>query len=487
LSEGAAVTYRNLILAAFISSPGHPVWQWLAKRSGRIAGLRLELSLAVPGDYDYADDEEEDGEDSTEGTYQLPDWTQPLQTLSGIPDVELKVEWLGGIADLDHPCIALWLKQYGQLISHLTVEVHVSTYMLKLREFTDAASPCRSIDLTIRHYSSQAIDLADLEPVACSLKRFMWWHGSLRGATVFTGMTQLVHLDLPDVVFRSEEPWGLLANVTTLQGLHLGGSASGDPSPLSALTGLSFLSLESSQFEADDQTPFSFSSLPPLSTLQQLECLHLESHACAATSLQGLAGLSNLRVLELELEADEGRLRSLEGISPRVVEVSVHYAPNLVSLAGMEGCISLVSLTLGHCGVSSLQPLRGLTSMTELKVYDCCLTSLEGFASMSLQSISLKHCRSLTQLDGVQHLSALKSLVVAECGVTSLHPLSELGEGLQRLCVIGCKRVLEEVLELPHVQPTIYLNVSDSNVKEVVVAGLVKPARIGEEGRFLCL
>jgi hypothetical protein len=45
LSEGPAMTYSNLSLAAAISSPDHPVWKWLQKRRGRIAGLSLKLRV----------------------------------------------------------------------------------------------------------------------------------------------------------------------------------------------------------------------------------------------------------------------------------------------------------------------------------------------------------------------------------------------------------------------------------------------------------
>jgi hypothetical protein len=60
--------------------------------------------------------------------------------------------------------------------------------------------------------------------------------------------------------------------------------------------------------------------------------------------------------------------------------------------------------------------------------------------------------------------------------VTSLEPLSQLGEGLQELKVYGCRRVQEEVLELPHVQPTAVVDVEESNVREVVLAGGLRRA-----------
>jgi hypothetical protein len=61
LSEDPAVTYSNIVLAAAISSPVHPIWQWLARRLGRIADLSLVLEAApvtIAG--------------------QVPAWVQPL-------------------------------------------------------------------------------------------------------------------------------------------------------------------------------------------------------------------------------------------------------------------------------------------------------------------------------------------------------------------------------------------------------------------------
>jgi hypothetical protein len=228
--------------------------------------------------------------------------------------------------------------------------------------------------------------------------------------------------------------------------------------------------------------PPCFSSLQPLSTLLQLEQLDLQSHACTATSLQGLPGLSNLKLLSLGLGAcgvqDQAgsRIRSLEGISPGLVQFSISFAPDLVSLAGIEGCTSMEKLSLGRCGVSSLQPLRGLTSLKDISVMFGSLTSLEGLNDMSLYCLSLMCCSNLSYLSGLGHISDLKSLHMMQCGVTSLQPLSQLGEGLQTLSVSFCEGVQEEVLELPHVQPTADVDVKHSNVREVVLAGGVRKA-----------
>jgi hypothetical protein len=392
---------------------------------------------------------------------------------------------------LDHPFIAQWLKQHGHLISKLTVEVHVSEDRLKLRDFCQAAAACRSIDLEISHLSYQVVDLADLAPVAGCLQSLLcqpegWANGSVRGASAFSSMLQLTKLEFYREDLRSEEPWGMLANLTSLQQLRLEVCASGDPSPMSALTGLTHLDVKS--VEGDNPAPFNFSSLQPLSTLQQLEELHLAEYVCTATSLQGLAGLSSLKLLHLDFVDCAGWLdhddifKDLRGISPAVVDVSIANAPDLVSLVGMEGCQSLEKLFLESCGVSSLQPLRGCSSLKELVVSGCSLTSLEGIKDMPLESLCLSNCSSLTELVGVEHLSSLKSLVVRFCGVTSLQPLSQLGQGLQELCIFECRGVREEVLELPHVQPSADVLVRCSHVEEVVLAGGVIMACKDREG-----
>jgi Leucine-rich repeat (LRR) protein len=410
-------------------------------------------------------------------------WLQPLQTLSGIAGAQLRIDYGGRVNSLDHPCIDLWLKQHGKRISHLSVAVDVSKNRLKLRDFADAAAPCRSIDLTVTHSYDQVLDLFDLEPVAgclhhLSCQSFVSLPGSFVGASALNGLPQLTSLHLDNEDLASEEPWELLAKLTRLQELGLAVGAIGDPSPLSALTGLSHLYLNSMKgLGPHGTTPFSFSSLQPLSTLQQLEVLRLAGPACAATSLQGLAGLSNVKQLDLQFSRfDPGMLKSLEGICPGVTNISIWSAPDLVSLAGIEGCASLEKLSLQMCGVASLQPLRGLSNMQDIMLHGCSLTSLEGLCGMSLQSLTLTECDLLTQVSGVEHVPALKSLVLVECGLTSLQPLSQLRKGLQELKVYGCRQVQDEVLDLPHVQMTADVVVRESNVREVVLAGGVRRA-----------
>jgi hypothetical protein len=463
LSESPAVTYSNIHVPGTIRSPAHQVWQWLAKRSGRVASLSLQLCVAIQ-------------KNGAAGIDELLKLTQHLQTLSGIPSVQLEVEWEGTIVDRDDLCLNQWLRQHGQIISHLTVQVLVTEDRLTLRDFAEAAASCRSIDLAILHDSSQAVKLGELAPLAGSLWSLRCkcnpYHdfGRLRGLSALNSLCQLTSLYVLHEELTNEQPWDYLAKLTNLKQLSLEVSANGDPSALSALTRLSSLYLHSR--DASLAAPFTFSSLQPLSTLQQLQTLQLCSHACTATSFQGLAGLSNLQNMELMITGSG--LGSLDGLGPGLAKLSIQGASELVSLAGIQGCSRLTSLALRCCGVSSLQPLRGLSSLEKLHLYECCVTSLEGLSGMlstSLQSLGLYHCSSLISLSGIEQLKAMKRFAVVACGVTSLQPLSQLGEGLLELTVSECSRVQEVVLELPHIQPTTKVMLYASGVREVVLAG----------------
>jgi Leucine-rich repeat (LRR) protein len=418
---------------------------------------------------------------------------QPLQTLSGISGLQLRVVLDGPVYDLDHPIICQLVKQHGQIISHLTVEAHVHEDRLKLRDVSEAAALCRSIDLTVCHPLSQVLDLADLEPVAGSLQSLTCQssvfnqHGSLIGVSAFNRMAQLTALHVYNEDLGSEEPWGVLATLTDLRQLGLRVSASGDPSQLSTLTGLSTLRLHSIRVGANHPPSFNLSSLQPLSTLQQLEVLQLGDYACAATSLQGLAGLSNLKLLEVESSQGPtgSGVTTLEGISPWVTYLAMAHADDLQDLAGIGICTSLRKLTLHDCGVSSLQPLRRLSSVKHLVVSLCpMVASLEGLNNMSLQSLSLTGCEGLYELSGLEDLSALTSLELLHCALTSLQPLSQLGEGLQVLRVYGCHSVEDEVLQLPHVKPTANVSVHCSHVREVVLCQGVVRRMCGARHRF---
>jgi hypothetical protein len=185
----------------------------LAKRSGRVAGLTLQLCLWRLHT-----------ETADEENAELLKWTQPLQTLSGIPGVKLELELKGYIAHKDDLFITQWLKQHGQTIKQLTVQVQISKDMLKLEDFAAPAAPCSSINLTIEH-DDMLLDLAELAPLAGSLGCLSIQSESdgslLGGVRTLSSLQQLTSLHLHNMELNNEEPWDHMAKLTSLKQLSM--------------------------------------------------------------------------------------------------------------------------------------------------------------------------------------------------------------------------------------------------------------------------
>ena len=317
-----------------------------------------------------------------------------------------------------------------------------------------------------------------LGPVTGSLARLNlisapgFVHRALQGVSSLSSLSQLTSLSVGNYEFGAEEPWTHLAGLTNLKQLSLEVAASGDPSPLSALTKLTSLWVRSHVLHGSLIIPCTFSSLQPLSTLQQLKELVLYGESCSEiSSLHGLAGLSKLETLRLQAPM----LTSLKGLSTGLTSL-VTYAPGLDSLAGIEQLQGLEELTVHDSGVTSLQPLAALGSLASLCISGTftSLAGLEGNLCRCLHRLRLESCGQLRQLSGIEGLTALQRLQIDACGVTSLQPVGQLVGGLTHLNVDDCIMVQEEVLELPHVQPRAQVCIEGSNVKVVVLAGGVR-------------
>ena len=173
-------------------------------------------------------------------------------------------------------------------------------------------------------------------------------------------------------------------------------------------------------------------------------------------------------------------LKSLEGATIGLTSLFLEYAPQLESLSGIELLQGLRGLSMDRCGVTSLHPLAPLGSLRELCIDDinASLAGLEGNLCTCLHSLTLQCCEQLWSLSGIEVLTALQRLEIDGCVVTSLQPVGQLVGGLTYLCVEECWGVKEEVLELPHIQPTADVRIEYSTVKEVVLAGGVRK-RVG--------
>ena len=413
LSESSAVTYRNICLDKPLHNLDHPLFRWLADRHGRVDGLTAELRLRT------VDGREPEPEPEPE----------QLQLMFSIPGLHLTLRYDNLVNSKDGPLMTQLLRPHGHLIDHLSSVVLINEKGLTLQDFCEAAAPCRRLEFTALHRHVEPLNMGSLDHLAGSLVRFdsestLEMDRKVENVSSLSLLSQLTSLTLKDVDFAAEEPWMHLAGFTNLKQLCLWGAASGDPAPLSALTGLSSLELLSINSIENDVInyaviPYTFSSLQPLSTLQQLEELKLDDDACSATSLHGLAELSRLKTLWLHAPM----LKCLEGVGTGLTSLTIEGALQLESLAGTR---------------------------------------------------QLECCGQLKQLSGIEGLTALQQLVIYGCGLTSLQPVGQLVGGLKGLDVSKCRSVQVEVLELPHVQPTANVRIEYTTVREVVLAGGVR-------------
>jgi Leucine-rich repeat (LRR) protein len=355
-----------------------------------------------------------------------------------------------------------WLVPHSNLMDHLAVGINITSNGLALRELCEAAAPCRSLALYInQHLTPNRADLRDLAAVAGNLRDLnlvMPLYSPLHGFSAISGLSQLTRLCMDNGVLPElPDPWALVAELKNLKSIFLAVTTRGDPSALSGLTGLTSLELVSRPKMTVDYLQrgpfFNFSSLHPLSTLQELEVLRLEACCMAVTSLHGLAGLSKLQKLNL---CNMLSLMSLQGASTAVTEMRITEASGVKTLAELGPLVSLERLSLSRCGITSLAPPpKGLSKLKILVVSQCF-----GFRNTGLRCLS-----------GIEELQALQEVTIDTCRISSLEPIGRLSNGLQKLWVRNCPGVQEEVLQLPYVQPTADVRLDGSNVQEVVLAG----------------
>ena len=468
LSDSPAVIYRNICVKQPISYSDHRIWQWLARRKGRVAGLKLEILVDTPA---HSFGNEFDPEDTL-------GWEQVLQLLSNVTGLDLTVVQVDPLSAPDHPFIRTWLKPHGHIIDHLTARVYTSAQVVPSKIFEPVAA-CKAVCLSVLRSPVTPLDLTNLAPMVGSLVELRFNNdyiggGNLSQLSTFSSLSHLTKLHIQNEDFTAEDLWGPLAGLRNLKQLSLEVAASGDPAPLSALTALSSLQLRNPNIGGVPR--FSFSSLQPLSTLQQLEVLELHQRACTSTSLQGLGGLSKLTRLVL---AHANNLVSLDGVSTSLRSLSITDATALECLTAVEPLSLIEELDFNDCdSLASLPSLASLGRLTSLLLFDCdslsSLEGLEGAASTCLRSLRLLSCQNLIQVSAIAKLQALQGLEMFGCGVTSLQPLAGLPKGMRRVMLHECISVQEDVLELPHVQPTAAVFVRDCNVKEMVLAGGVR-------------
>ena len=232
------------------------------------------------------------------------------------------------------------------------------------------------------------------------------------------------------------------------------------PESLAELVDLEELALgwwgfgEDGQPEQFDRPNATFHSLAPLAQIKGLRQLHLGP--CAATSLEPVFGLSQLRSFLIEscpgFSGELATLARLGQLQSLAIESCAGFSGKLASLAELG---QLQSLAIESCpGFSGeLASLAGLVQLQNLAILDCAgfsgeLASLAGLCQ--LQSLTIAGCDGFSgELASLARLSQLRQLTIADCAGFSgeLASLAGLCQ-LQSLTIAACVGFLGELASL---------------------------------------
>jgi Leucine Rich repeats (2 copies) len=133
------------------------------------------------------------------------------------------------------------------------------------------------------------------------------------------------------------------------------------------------------------------------------------------------------RLDELALNLSNTRITSLEPLRGLTSLSSLDLtSTGITDLQPLTGLTSLSSLSLGHSGITSLEPLRGLTSLSSLNLTSTGIIDLEplrGLTSLSWLDLS---STGITDLEPLRGLTRMSWLDLSSTGITELEPLKGL-------------------------------------------------------------
>ncbi|CAN1171050.1 Disease resistance protein L6 [Linum perenne] len=142
--------------------------------------------------------------------------------------------------------------------------------------------------------------------------------------------------------------------------------------------------------------------------------------------LPNLANLSNLRVLHLH----EVGIREIPGLGDMRMLASLYIsdAPNLVDLDGLENLLLLEELSVHSCWLlRKLPSLANLTKLHKLEISWCgSLIEIHGVGKLwgSLLHLDMRQCSSLTDMEALQSMVKLETLILVELQFAKILPPS---------------------------------------------------------------
>ena len=248
-----------------------------------------------------------------------------------------------------------------------------------------------------------------------SLTGFLLSEPSIIDLSPLSGLTGLTFLALGDVI-NDISP---LSGLTNLMVLFLNRNTIGDVSPLSGLTSLTELHLGFN----------SITDISALSGLTSLTTLYLQGNL-ALTDIGAVSGLTSLEYLDLR----DSSITDISALSGLTSLPNLNLELNSISdISALSGLTSLTTLQLAGNSITDISALSGLTSLLGLLAANNSISDISALSGLTSLGTLRLGGNSITDISELSGLTSLRELLLDNNSITVISALS----GLRRLRDIG--------------------------------------------------
>ena len=231
---------------------------------------------------------------------------------------------------------------------------------------------------------------------------------TIGGEAYSTALTEL-ELDGTDLTDADFEALQEFPNLTKLEITYPEGLGMSDLTPLSELTGLTYLRVRTQ----------GLTSLDGIETLTRLETLNIDGQGATFPSLEPLGYLTELKNLRLpiydenlEIYADLTPLANCTKLESLRID---HKVADLSPLSGLKQLVSL-NISDGYMGLSgyqTLEPLKALTNLKSLSLRNYNIQDLTGLENLhALENLYIETGDQLTDISALRDLEDLTNVTL---------------------------------------------------------------------------
>jgi len=163
---------------------------------------------------------------------------------------------------------------------------------------------------------------------------------------------------------------------------------------------------------------------------------------------------------------------------------------NIRDITGIEQCVNLEKLNLGYVTeetgwkssneIEDISPLEGLTSLTELVLFDNEITDITPLSNLTKLTRLFLGLNEITDITPLSNLTNLRELSLSENRIRDITPLSNL----TRLTGLGLDaNEISDITPLSNLTKLTFLRLSDNPISNITLLSNLTKLTILESGR----